>query len=313
MKYPLLLTRVLVISTTIVLTVTVTNGTDCTPSGTHLSDTTTKGDCSQNNGPLTKDGFWNINWPDSHFDAMTASGVGSCSWQSRCDRLPILDSIECWPDFFPPEATSDGKFSILVVNKKIEEVTRQCGPSIFVEVIKSCATTSQTIFEKKHSCSTGGGGGGSGESSCESDFDCVQRGCNECNCVFGLCSENTPVLIDVAGNGFDLTDAADGVDFDLNGDQVARRIAWTSPASDDAWLVLDRNGNGQVDGAVELFGNHTPQPTSLSPNGFIALAELDKPRNGGNGDGKLNQADAVFNSLRLCRTRTTMAFRNRMN
>ncbi len=41
MKYPLLLTCALFIAITIFLAVPVTKGTDCTPSGTHLSDTTT--------------------------------------------------------------------------------------------------------------------------------------------------------------------------------------------------------------------------------------------------------------------------------
>jgi len=108
---------------------------------------------------------------------------------------------------------------------------------------------------------------------------------------------SSPIIIDTDGKGFHLTSAQNGVLFDIAGNGRLVQMAWTAAGSTNAFLALPHNG--EIITGKDLFGNFTPQPPSDHPNGFIALAEYDKTEKGGNGDGLIDETDAIFPSLRL--------------
>ena len=122
--------------------------------------------------------------------------------------------------------------------------------------------------------------------------------CNEYYCEWD-CIAPSPIVLDISGDGFKLTDAANGVDFDFFGNGKKIRISWTAKGAQNAWLVYDRNGNGLIDSAKEMFGNITTQPKSKDPNGFLALGWYDSVLGGGNDDGEIDGRDRIFSYLRL--------------
>jgi hypothetical protein len=99
----------------------------------------------------------------------------------------------------------------------------------------------------------------------------------------------SPILVDVNGDGFSLTDAAGGVNFDLDGnpDGVKEKLSWTAAGSDDTWLASDRGGdsNGVINKRDAVFAylrlwqdtNHDgiSQPSELHTLPELGLKSID--------------------------------------
>ncbi|EPJ49333.1 MAG: hypothetical protein OFPI_25390 [Osedax symbiont Rs2] len=101
----------------------------------------------------------------------------------------------------------------------------------------------------------------------------------------------TPLILDLDGDGIEPTTLADGVQFDIDGDGHIDQSAWVG--SDDAFLVRDINGDGQINGAAELFGSATVLSNGeRAEDGFAALADLDS-----NSDGVINALDTMYDQL----------------
>jgi hypothetical protein len=114
----------------------------------------------------------------------------------------------------------------------------------------------------------------------------------------GGCS---PIVIDLGNNGLNLGEAGVGVYFDVNADGVRDHVQWVRSGGDEAFLAMDRSGNGLIDDGAELFGVGTPMilENRNAPNGFVGLAQYDAHQLGGNDDGRITDADAIWPQLRV--------------
>ncbi|MEO8277785.1 MAG: hypothetical protein ABI639_16345 [Thermoanaerobaculia bacterium] len=116
-------------------------------------------------------------------------------------------------------------------------------------------------------------------------------------CIGTHCPES-PILVDLDADGFELTGLRDGVTFDIDGDGIPDRIGWTSSERRDVFLALDLDQNGAIDNGHELFGNFSTTPDGATPRtGFGVLQIYDEPQWGGNADGKIDRRDRIYPSL----------------
>jgi len=136
--------------------------------------------------------------------------------------------------------------------------------------------------------------------STRADVGSEQQGLCNCDQTPKPCCCRSPIVIDVAGDGIELTSTASGVMVAPGPDFARSEIAWTEPDSDDAWLVFDRNVDGTINDGTEMFGDRTPQPTPRNGderNGFLALALFD------DGDSMIDKRDHIYEKLRLWQDR----------
>jgi hypothetical protein len=273
--------------------------------GEDSADTTS---CTTTQEAFIKRVFGDISWNDGHTEWHYVLDTGRSRYWSA---FPFTHCEACYPDFHPAYFDEEGTTTYWnqVTNAGLVTSSNTCGNSAVGWLHRfphTCSTVAQVEcadnngiwsytedacqYTQSPGCEWGTWGFTHPESEC---YGWV----NNCECM-----TDTPIVVDINGDGFSLTNGAGGVNFDIAATGTPKKLAWTAFGADDAWLALDRNGNGTIDNGQELFGNHTPQPKPSSgerENGFLALALFDKPEYGGNSDGLIEKTDSNFYSLRL--------------
>ncbi len=98
------------------------------------------------------------------------------------------------------------------------------------------------------------------------------------------------IVLDLDGDGLEIQSRRkSGARFDMDGDGIGDDTGWIGKG--DGLLVIDRNGNGSVDGPSEL--TFLTEKTGLASS-FAGLALLDA-----NKDGKLDKTDGRFGELKV--------------
>ena len=110
------------------------------------------------------------------------------------------------------------------------------------------------------------------------------------------CNVGDPLVIDLDGDGVTLKHVGDGVEFDLFGWGENVKMGWIGP--NEAFLALDKNGNGTIDNGRELFVNFLgDKGYDEVATGFENLALYDRADHGGNGDGQIDKRDEMYAHL----------------
>jgi hypothetical protein len=234
----------------------------------HTSDCSTAGRTDVCDGNLYKSQAFLVAFPDYTTIQTTPAllqGYGQTTTSWKCSTIgnyPVFPRLECWPIFYKPVLT-DGGFVAREKDNLVVALPSNCAMGQKYHEYGCSNELSTTMYPTEadayhRCCPTKCNGGGGGD---------------ECppTCTDLPYDPMSPIVVDVNGEGYELTDLLHGVIFNLTG-QGAQRISWTDPKRGNAWLALDRNGNGAIDDGSELFGNNTPQPKvpGVSPNGFLA-------------------------------------------
>ena len=169
----------------------------------------------------------------------------------------------------------------------------------------SCSTNSDCCNGNctNGSCTSGGPQCQPDGGQCTQDSDCCNSDCNAGTCqpCINSCDARpiNPIIVDLDGSGYRLTNAASGVSFDATGSGTRIQMSWTAANWNGGFLALDRNGNGRIDNGTELIGGFSPQPSKPGQklNGILALAVFDQPENGGNKDGTIDSKDSIYSKL----------------
>lgn len=98
--------------------------------------------------------------------------------------------------------------------------------------------------------------------------------------------QSDPLVLDANGDGvISLSDIQNGFQFDINADGLLDQSSFVDGG--DAFLALDRNGNGAIDDGSELFGDQHG-----AANGFEELRKYDE-----DGNDRIDANDPVFSRL----------------
>lgn len=103
----------------------------------------------------------------------------------------------------------------------------------------------------------------------------------------------TPLVIDLNGNGIQTLADSFGVSFDFLGRGTQSQTGWVHP--DDGLLVWDKNNDGLINHGDELFGNNSLLSNNTkAKDGFIALSEFDS-----NMDNVIDKTDSLWHELKI--------------